>query len=96
MNERIKELAEQAKQYARDQFAHTMEPGLFSADVFQEKFAELIIQDCVTTIINEGKKIADSLPVVDRSNFTKVAEQVGMANSALSYSVRIKEHFGLK
>lgn len=47
MNERIKEIAEQAKQYARERMAHTMNPMLFSAEVFQEKFAELIVRECI-------------------------------------------------
>lgn len=47
MNARIKELAEQAKQYAREQMAHPMDPELFSASVFQEKFAELIVEECI-------------------------------------------------
>lgn len=46
MNERIKELAEQAKQYAREQMAHPMNPMIFSEDVFQQKFAKAIIREC--------------------------------------------------
>ena len=39
MNERLKQLAEQAKEYARG-FNHQHE-------VFQEKFAELIVKECI-------------------------------------------------
>ena len=46
MNERIRKLAEQAKQYAREQMDHSMDPLMFSAEVFQTKFAELIIREC--------------------------------------------------
>lgn len=50
MNERIQELAEHAKQFARDQMAHSKKPYLFSTSVFEEKFAELIIQKCISQI----------------------------------------------
>ena len=42
MNERIKELAEQAQQYAE----HTTPQGLEWFDTFKEKFAELIVKEC--------------------------------------------------
>lgn len=47
MNERIEELAEQAKKFARKQMAHTMDPKLFYAKDFERKFAELIIKECM-------------------------------------------------
>ena len=47
MNERIQELAKQAKEYAKKQTSHTMIPDLYSARVFEEKFAELIVQECM-------------------------------------------------
>lgn len=47
MNERFKELAEQAKEFARKQMAHTMNPDLFYAADFQAKFAELVIDKCI-------------------------------------------------
>ena len=43
MNERLRELAEQAQQYAE----HTTPQGLEWFDTFKEKFAELIISECV-------------------------------------------------
>lgn len=46
MNSKIKELAEQAKQYARAQMNHSMNSNFFSAPVFEQKFAELIIEEC--------------------------------------------------
>jgi hypothetical protein len=41
----MKELAEQAKQYAKKQMNHPIADGVFSAAVFQEKFAELVWKD---------------------------------------------------
>lgn len=52
MNERIKKLGEQAKQYAREQMAHPMDRNLFSAAVFEAKFAELIIKECLFAIVS--------------------------------------------
>ena len=43
MNERIRELAEQAQQYAE----WTTPQGLEWFDAFKEKFAELIVRECV-------------------------------------------------
>ena len=42
MNERIRELAEQAQQYAE----YTTPQGLEWLPTFQEKFAELIVKEC--------------------------------------------------
>ena len=52
MNERIKELAEQAKQYAREyvaeckHYGHYMEHNEYDIR-FEEKFAELIVRECI-------------------------------------------------
>jgi hypothetical protein len=43
MNERIKELAEQAQQYAE----YVTPQGCEWFDTFKEKFAELIVRECV-------------------------------------------------
>jgi len=49
MNERIRELAEQATKYA-----HTKNDSLhqFNLDALYEKFAELIVQECINTVEN--------------------------------------------
>jgi len=52
MNERIKELAEQARKYARDyvadckHYGHYMEHNELEVK-FEEKFAELIVRECL-------------------------------------------------
>ena len=48
MNERIRELAEQA---AREM----NETGTYSETKFQQKFAELIVRECATAIINDRR-----------------------------------------
>ena len=50
MNERIRELAEQAKQYAINQLDETGELHKYY-DVYFEKFAELIVCECATEIL---------------------------------------------
>lgn len=46
MNQKIKQLAEQAQQYAEC----TTPQGLEWFDVFKEKFAELIVRECIDKI----------------------------------------------
>ena len=66
MNERIKELSEQAQLYARQGMAKTViELKRYDADVaseryakdFEQKFAELIVQECSQLILD--KKMGD-------------------------------------
>lgn len=48
MNEKIKELAEQAEKYADDNFRG--EPTW--SEAFESKFAELIVKECIETVEN--------------------------------------------
>ena len=50
MNERIQELAEQAREYATTR--HPVSNIILSvnSDLFEQKFAELIVQECMNTI----------------------------------------------
>ena len=76
MNERIRELAEQAKEYARG-FNHQHE-------VFQEKFAELIVRECIEI----GENYQDILGNEPECfNCRKVA--YGIVD-------KIQEHFGVE
>jgi len=52
MNERIRELAEQAEKYADDNFRG--EPTWTEA--FESKFAELIVRECSKVIVNGGQR----------------------------------------
>ena len=47
MNERIKQLAEQAEKYAEEMFDGNIDRN---TERFKEKFSELIVQDCVYAI----------------------------------------------
>ena len=49
MNERIKELIEQAEDYAAEQHDfHTHFERTLRYEAFKEKFAELIVKECIT------------------------------------------------
>ena len=47
MNERIRELAEQAKCYADENNAHYLQNQHW-IETFEEKFAELIVRECLS------------------------------------------------
>ena len=55
MNTRLQELSEQAEKYADDWFRG--EPTW--SEAFESKFAELIVQECVTKIENEAAQYAE-------------------------------------
>ena len=72
MNERIKELAEQATVWKDANHGYTFD---------KEKFAELIVKECMQACINEGK--------------TFEVESAGEYSSNL-YATAIKKHFGVE
>lgn len=65
MNERIKELIEQAEDYAAEQHDfHTHLERTLRYEAFKEKFAELIVKECVTimTDANQSKlRLSDAI-----------------------------------
>jgi hypothetical protein len=66
MNERIKELSEQAEKYTDDNFRG--EPTW--SEVFESKFAELIIMECITICEELGDKGMDGHYCADKINKT--------------------------
>jgi hypothetical protein len=52
MNERIKQLAEQARQYAEDKQNDPLK--IYTLDCFNEKFALLIVRECIDTAFHRG------------------------------------------
>ena len=77
MNERIRELAEQAGYKHPDAVGMCEDYAYFD----HEKFAELIVKECVQACINEGK--------------TYEIESAGEHSSNL-YATAIKKHFGVE
>lgn len=57
MNERIKELAEQAEKYADDNFKGEH----FWTQAYESKFAELIVEECVG-VVEGGHFLHDQAP----------------------------------
>jgi hypothetical protein len=51
MNERIRELADEAAKYSATMFLPTGENG---DELFIEKFAELIVQECIDTVLDSS------------------------------------------
>ena len=62
MNERIRELAEQAEDYASEHEEHWHD-GPDWQELFNEKFAELIVKECLKEIWYDmtPKQISDSI-----------------------------------
>jgi hypothetical protein len=102
MNERTRELAEQARKYARDyvaeckHYGHYMEHNEHELR-FEEKFAELIVEECCSKLKEMGEswhEFAKNPPDGQAHN----------ANRALFAAYRLKEdavdeikqHFGVE
>ena len=80
MNERIRQLAEQAKKYSIDKLDETGELHKYY-DVYFEKFAELIIRECMACSTWVGKMN------------TNLVEPV---HTAHAINQRIKQQFGVE
>ena len=84
MNERIKELAEQADKFAKENRTQTISgPGNNYFELFHEKFAELIVRDCMDIAKNWDEQLVNS-------NLVKESNAV----SIVAY--RIARQFGVK
>ena len=81
MNERIRKLAEQAGLRFTQLMSNPMVPVVDGKETDLEKFAELIVKECMQACINEGK--------------TFEVESAGEYSSNL-YATAIKKHFGVE
>ena len=92
MNERIKQLAEQATNDVKDEFGHWI-----NSEFNKEKFAELIVRECCSKLVEMGEgwhEFARNPPDGQAHN----------ASGALFAAYRLKEdavdeikqHFGVK
>jgi hypothetical protein len=81
MNERIKELKQQAKDHAD----HLDKIGVDTSmeDIFNQKFAELIVQECMSTVLKESKWYWDK-------------DEFESSNAIQNAARRVKEHFGVE
>ena len=81
MNKRIKQLSEQAFDIVWDTEKDSIGPGThFRPDGFEEKFAELIVQECIG-VVEGGRFLHDQAPT---------------ALFAKECSGAIKRHFGVE
>jgi hypothetical protein len=89
MNERIKELAEQASlELFNDTAQHRLLKG------FAEKFAELIVQECIA----QCEQVATAADAKSKSKFVTDDGRMlheGMWGGAKNCSGQIKQHFGV-
>jgi hypothetical protein len=62
MNERIRLLAEQAREYAIEKIKNSQDPTEWSTAVFEQKFAELIVWECYEHCKGQvlDKEVADT------------------------------------
>lgn len=84
MNERIKELAEQADLYARSDNSSMIFENYQKR--YTEKFVELIVQECITVIEN---KMPNFTCKEDYENLIRKAGRMDAIDE-------IKEHFGVE
>ena len=94
MNERIKELIKQAGDYVNEVYTppvRSKTPGKIWEDghvgwytQFNEKFAELIVEECIDIAINASS---------DTNFITGISEA---DKRALSIAVEIRNHFGVE
>ena len=89
MNERIKELAEQAERLAEDELAHLerVHNRLYSftegREIYNQKFAELIVRECMEQI----DKMRDGFEADNEDQQALGADWAGLA---------VARHFGVE
>jgi hypothetical protein len=87
MNDRIRELSEQAEKYADDNFRG--EPTW--SEAFESKFAELIVRECI-----EQGKLIQSQTIVDGSEEYVAGYVAGREMGIEVFMNQIKKHFGIE
>jgi hypothetical protein len=85
MNERIQQLAEQARQYAIQKIENSQDPTEWSTVMFEQKFAELIVRECMNVAVYKS----------DGMIFT--ADVAGHQAAGRECAAKmIKQHFGVE
>ena len=84
MNERIRELAEQARKYAWENETH-WSADAERATLFEQKFAELIVRECAEQIVAKGTDWIDFAP-----------SRTGVRPEYWDMAQQIKQHFGVE
>jgi hypothetical protein len=88
MNERIKELYNQADKFAKENRTQTISgPGNNYFELFHEKFAELIVREC-------AKLIDNKVTITAAETYDEVF--VAKYDTRELSAKQIKEHFGVE
>ena len=85
MNERIRELAEQAG------LEYNFDPMLW---LKHEKFAELIVRECIELAMNERLRYSSSYD--KQADWAKKLMMLHCATSMDNYKILLQEHFGVE
>jgi DNA-binding GntR family transcriptional regulator len=78
MNERIRELSEQASEWAAANATGDWEVGPSYVDIFNKKFAELIVRECTRLVINNGIATATHDQLVRQDCVNEIKEHFGV------------------
>jgi len=92
MNERIRELYEQARLQAKSIDADLDPQGWM--DLYHKKFAELIVRECSTICLNENVSNIDMNLIHQSGKFT--VQDLATKSCGENLAKRIKEHFGVE
>jgi hypothetical protein len=87
MNKRIEALMEQASQYAHENAAGDWEIGPAYQNLFNKKFAGLIVQECMRQVEEQY------LPVLEDEIMMKDTHWDGYVQCGVDSYVAIREHF---
>ena len=92
MNERIEKISEQARQYADSMYPSGLDLAKWGP-AYQEKFAELIVEECVE--LCETAAYAPR-PALNPTPVEQYAFIIGEGNMAVNLAKQIREHFGVE
>jgi hypothetical protein len=90
MNERIKELAEQAGIAVWGDAVYMYHPGNTLDSTVMTKFAELIVKECMNQVREQY------LPVLEDELMMKDTHRDGYVQCGVDSYVAIKQHFGVE
>jgi|688.fasta_scaffold61069_8 hypothetical protein len=89
MNERIKELAEQATIDIKDQYGYWI-----GSELDMEKFAELIVAECTAALFDESERLSGLYS--DEDNWDSAEEYEIRSNQCIDDISLIEKHFGVQ
>ena len=92
MNKRIKELAEQAREYATTRHPVSNIVLSVNSEKFEQKFAELIVQECAALAKSKSEHI-QSMETDDRGDKMQIQS---LAWQFEEFGYKIKKHFGVE